>query len=125
EAKDCEWDAAAFGMVGLESALPVVHAALVEPGHLDAAGVARVLSAAPAAIGGLDGYDAGIAVGAPANLTLFDPDSRAEFTRERLHGRSANSPYLGMELPGRIIATIHNGYATVLEGVLLDADTVA
>ena len=49
EAKESEWDAAANGMVGLESALSVVHAAVVENGLLDWADVARVLSARPGA----------------------------------------------------------------------------
>ena len=48
EAKDCEWDAAAFGMVGLESALSVVQASVVDNGLLDWTDVARVLSATPA-----------------------------------------------------------------------------
>src|SRR5690606_1025926 len=115
EAKDCEWEAAAFGMVGLESALPVVIAALVEPGHLDLEGVARVLSSAPAEIGSLEGYRDGIAVGAPANLTLIDLSARAAFDEGRLRSRSVNSPSLGRELPGRIAATVHDGYPTVLD----------
>src|SRR3954467_6785269 len=68
EAKECAWQEAAFGMVGLESALSVVQAAVVETGMLDWSDVARVLSSAPAAIGRLDGYDAAFAVGSPAHI---------------------------------------------------------
>ncbi|MDO3698378.1 dihydroorotase, partial [Curtobacterium flaccumfaciens] len=42
-----------------------------------------------------------------------------------LAGQSQNSPYLGMTLPGRVVATFHQGYATVLDGRVVDADTIA
>ena len=125
EAKDCEWDAAANGMVGLESALSVVHAAVVDDGRLSWADVARVLSSAPARIGRLDGYQHGLAVGASANVVLYDPEVRRRFSTGDLRGRSTNSPYLGLELPGRVVATFHRGYATVLDGAVLPTEQVA
>ena len=125
EAKDCAWDEAANGMVGLESALSVVHAAVVESGQLDWSDVSRVLSSAPAAIGQLAGYDAPLAVGSPANVTLYDPAASRSFSVDDLRGKGINSPYLGRQLPGRVIATVHNGYATVLDGELVDAASVA
>jgi dihydroorotase len=118
EAKECAWDEAAFGMVGLESALSVVQAAVVDTGLLTFADVARVLSVKPAAIGRLDGYDAPFQLGRPANFTLYDPAATSVFGVEHLHGKSVNSPYLGRELPGRIVATVHDGRATVLDGAL-------
>ncbi|MBN9150327.1 MAG: dihydroorotase [Micrococcales bacterium] len=125
EDKDCAWADAAFGMVGLESALSVVQSALIESGILGWADVARVLSRVPAEIGRVAGYDRGIAQGAPANITLVDPAARREFARGDLRGRSANSPYLGMTLPGRVVATIHRGYPTVLDGELRSVQQVA
>ncbi|TQL47973.1 dihydroorotase [Homoserinimonas aerilata] len=125
EAKECEWSAAAFGMVGLESALSVVQASVVDTGHLGWTDIARVFSAAPARIGRLSGYEQGIVEGARADFTLYDPSVRRSFGTEHLHGRSTNSPYLAVELPGRVIATVHDGYPTVLDGVLLDATQVA
>ncbi len=125
EAKDCEWDAAAFGMVGLESALPVVQAAVVDTGILGWPDIARVLSRMPAEIGRLDGYRGGISVGAPANLVLYDPAASRVFGPGDLRGASANSPYLSTVLPGRVIATIHDGYPTVLEGEPVDPHAVA
>lgn len=125
EAKDCEWDAAANGMVGLESALSVVHASVVANGLLDWAGVARVLSEAPARIGRISGQGQSIAVGAPAELTLYDPAASRVFSETDLAGKGINSPYLRMTLPGRVQATFHHGYATVLDGVLRDAGDVA
>ena len=125
EAKECAWDEAAFGMVGLESALSVVQAAVVDTGLLDFADVARVLSAKPAEIGRLDGYDAPFAVGSVANFTLYDPSVSREFGVEHLHGKSINSPYLSRTLPGQVVATIHNGYATVLDGELVAPELIA
>jgi dihydroorotase len=125
EAKDCEWAAAAFGMVGLESALSVVQASVVDTGMLDWADVARVFSRTPAAIGQLDGYDRGIAVGAPASFTLYDPSVSRVFETTQLRGKGINSPYLSTTLPGRVVTTVHLGHATVLDGELVDAETVA
>ncbi|MCS5713008.1 dihydroorotase [Herbiconiux sp. CPCC 205716] len=118
EAKECEWDAAAFGMVGLESALPVVQTALVDTGLLDWAGVARVLSQAPAAIGRLDGHTHAFEPGSAANVVLVDPAASSVFDLERLHGRSQNSPYLGATLSGSVRWTFHEGFATLRDGVL-------
>jgi dihydroorotase len=125
EAKDCAWGEAANGMVGLETALSVVHAAVVDAGLLDWNDVARVLSTTPAQIGLLDGYDRPFALGSPANFTLYDPEASRDFAVDDLRGKSTNSPYLGRTLPGRVIATVHNGYPTVLDGELVDAATVA
>ncbi|WP_344202647.1 dihydroorotase [Pseudolysinimonas kribbensis] len=125
ESKEAAWAEASFGMVGLESALSVVQAAMVDTGLLGWVDVARVLSSAPAAIGRLGGYDAPFALGSPAHLTLVDPAARRAFSIENLHGRSVNSPYLGTELPGRVVATVHGGVPTVLDGHLRPEEEVA
>jgi len=125
EAKCCEWDAAANGMVGLESALSVVHRTMVETGLIGWADVARVMSTAPAVIGQVAGQGRPLAVGEPAELTLYDRGVTRTFGLEHLAGKSTNSPYLGERLPGRVEATFHQGYATVLDGAVVDADTVA
>jgi dihydroorotase len=118
ESKDCEWGAAANGMVGLESALSVAHAALVETGYLNWADLVRVMSSVPARIGRIQGQGQDLTVGAPAELTLYDPSARRVFGRENLVGKGVNSPYLEMTLPGQVLATFHRGYATVLDGAL-------
>jgi dihydroorotase len=125
ESKECAWQEASFGMVGLESALSVVQQAVVDTGALSWTDVARVLSATPAAIGQLAGYDAPFAVGSPAHVTLYDPAASSVFGADRLHGKSVNSPYLGRQLPGRVVATIHGGVPTVLDGVLREPEEVA
>ncbi|MGJ8721532.1 MAG: dihydroorotase, partial [Salinibacterium amurskyense] len=54
-----------------------------------------------------------------------DPSARSTFSAESLRGKSTNSPYLGRELPGRVMTTIHNGYETVRDGDVVDAAEVA
>jgi dihydroorotase len=125
ESKECAWQEASFGMVGLESALSVVQQAVVDAGQLSWSDAARVLSRVPAEIGQVDGYDNPFEVGSPAHLTLYDPAASSVFDTGHLHGQSVNSPYLGRELPGRVVATIHGGVPTVLDGVLRDEEEVA
>ena len=121
EDKDCEWAAGANGMLGLQTALSVVQEALVETGMLTWRDVARVLSEEPARIGAVEDQGRPIAVGEPANLCLVDPRVRRTFESDAIVSRSANSPYVGMELPGAIRATIFRGRATVLDGNLVSA----
>jgi len=117
EAKETEWAAAANGMTGLETALRVVHKAMVETGLLDWAGVADRMSARPAAIGRVPGHGQPLTKGAPANLTLYDPAAAATRVDPATHAsKSRNSPFAGMALPGRVHATFLRGTATVLDG---------
>jgi dihydroorotase len=118
EDKDCEWAAAAFGMLGLEQALSVVIETMVEPGLLDWAGVADRMSVRPARIGRVGGHGRGLDVGEPANLVLVDPSVRSTVEPTRLASKSRNTPYAGMSLPGRVVATFLRGRATVLDGTL-------
>jgi dihydroorotase len=118
EDKETEWDAAAFGMTGLETALRVVQEAMVETGLLDWAGVADRLSARPAAIGRLPGHGLPLAVGSPANLVLYDPRPRQAVDPAEHASRSRNSPFAGMVLPGQVAATFLRGRPTVLDGKL-------
>ena len=125
ESKECAWDEASFGMVGLETALSVVQLSMVDSGLFGWSDVARVLSRKPAEIGGLAGYDDAFSPGSAANLTLYDAGHRRVFGLGDLRGKGLNTPYLGRELPGRVFATIHNGYPTVLDGNLVEAVEVA
>lgn len=120
EAKECAWAEAAFGMVGLESALSVLQHSMIETGLLTWEDVARVLSRTPARIGQLTGYEAPLEVGSPAHLTLVDPQARRSWSPADLRGRSANTPYTGRELPGTVVTTIHAGTLTVRDGNLVD-----
>ncbi|GAA2664270.1 dihydroorotase [Streptomyces aculeolatus] len=116
EDKDCEWAAAAMGMVGLETALSVVQQTMVDTGLLDWSGVADRMSFRPAAIGRLDGHGRPIASGEPANLTLLDPAYRGHVDPHSFVSRSRNTPYAGRELPGRVTHTFLRGRATLAGG---------
>lgn len=117
EDKDCEWQAGAFGMTGLETALSVVIETMVKTGKLDWRGVARVMSQTPARIGRLEDQGGDIAVGQPANLAIVDPNVVRVVDGASQLTASDNTPYAGMELPGQVIATFLHGAPTVLGGV--------
>ncbi|QKV91584.1 dihydroorotase [Streptomyces sp. NA02950] len=118
EDKDCEWGAAAMGMVGLETALSVVQHTMVDTGLLDWAGVADRMSHRPSAIGRLTGHGRPVAAGEPANLTLLDSAYRGVVNPAGFASRSRNTPYEGRELPGRVTHTFLRGRATVVDGKL-------
>jgi dihydroorotase len=118
EDKDCEWAAAAFGMLGLETALSIVQATMVDPGLLDWAGVAERMSHAPARIGRLSDHGQPLEVGSSANVVLYDPAATWVVDAAEMSSLSRNTPYAGMELPGRVVATFLHGKATVLDGKL-------
>jgi len=110
---------AASGMLGLETALSVVSDVMVGSGLLDWAGVAQVMSVAPARIAGLVGHGRAIAVGEQANLTLVDPCSTVTVDREASMSLSRNNPWHGRRLTGAVHATILHGVPTVLKGELV------
>ena len=118
EDKDCEWAAAAFGMLGLETALSVVQHAMVDTGLLTWTDVAQRMSTAPAAIGRVADHGRPLAVGEPANITLYDPSATRRVDPSETASLSRNNPYAGRELPGRVVATFLRGKATVLDGKL-------
>jgi dihydroorotase len=118
--KECEWDQASPGMLGLQTALSVVVQTMVEPGLLDWRGVARVMSEKPAEIGSLAGHGRPIAVGEPANLVLVDPAATWTVRGADLASLSSNTPFEGLELPARVVATFLRGRPTVLDGAIVD-----
>jgi dihydroorotase len=91
---------------------------MVETGLLDWRGVADRLSVRPAAIGRLPGHGRPLSPGEPANLVLLDPAARWTVDANLLASRSRNTPYAGLELPGRVTATFLPGRPTVLDGKL-------
>ena len=118
EDKDCEWQAAAFGMLGLETALSIVQETMVDTGLLTWVEVAERMSYAPARIGQLSAHGRPVAEGEPANLVLYDPSVRRVVDSSELASLSRNTPYAGRELPGRVVATFLRGKPTVLDGKL-------
>jgi dihydroorotase len=127
EDKECEWPYARPGMLGLQTALPVVLHTMLDPALLDGGGepgparldwdgVAERMSRRPARIAGLAGHGRDPAPGVPANLTLVDPAARVTVDGGELASRSRNTPYAGRTLPGRVVATFLAGAPTVLDG---------
>jgi dihydroorotase len=118
EDKESEWETAAFGMTGLETALRVVQHAMVDTGLLGWDGVADRMSLRPAVIGRLAGHGRPLQPGSPANLTLYDPEPSEAVDPASHASKSRNSPFAGLVLPGRVVATFLRGEPTVLDGKL-------
>jgi dihydroorotase len=121
--KDHAFGDAAFGMLGLQTAIGVVIESMVATGLLDWSGVADRMSVRPAAIGRVAGHGRPIAVGEPANLTLVDPSADWTVVAAELVSLSGNTPFAGRTLPGRVLATFLRGRATVLDGALVTGVT--
>jgi dihydroorotase len=116
ESKEREWDAAPPGMVGLETALGIVGA---EAG-LSLTALVERMSTKPARIRRLSGHGGPLVEGAPANVTIFDPEQRWTIDPAHMATRSRNTPFAGRELRGRVLHTIFNGKFTVRDGRLVD-----
>ena len=111
--KECEWDYARPGMLGLETALSIVVATLLD--ELGWEGIADRMSRAPARIAGLAEHGHDLVTGAPANLVLVDPAASWTVDPGLLASRSRNTPYAGHTLPARVVATFLRGTPTVLD----------
>ena len=118
--KDHAFAEAAFGMLGLETALGVVARTMVVTGLLDWAGVADRMSVRPARIGRLANQGRPVATGEPAHLTLVDPAGEWTVDPGRLASLSRNTPFAGHTLPARVVATFYAGRPTVLNGALAE-----
>jgi dihydroorotase len=117
EAKECEWSAAAFGMLGLETAASIAQLVLIDSGASNWQRFTEVMSVNPAAISKLEDQGQALAAGNVANITLVDPTA----TRVISGGgasKSSNQPFEGIELPGTIIHTIYRGTFSVRDSKL-------
>ncbi len=119
ELKECEWDAAAFGMIGLETAASVAQLALIESGLADWSRLEQVMSLKPAEIAGDSDHGAGIVVGAIANITLVDPKAKRQISNPT-QSKSSNNPFEDLTLPGRIVHTFFRGRLTVRDGRIVE-----
>ena len=107
EDKDCEWGAAAFGMLGLETAFSIAVKTMIEPGLLDWRGLADRMSVAPARIGRVREQGHELAVGSIANIALVDPAATRVISSDHLASKSRNTPYASMELPGTVVHVLY------------------
>lgn len=103
--KELPLDQAPPGMIGLETALGVVHAEL----GLDAHRLAQVMSVNPARIAGMERQGRPIAVGSPANLCIVDMDATWSIDGYVFESKSTNTPFAGRTLRGKVRHTIFEG----------------
>lgn len=109
ESKECEWQDAAFGMLGLEHALSIVASTMVATGAMDWSGVQDRMSTAPARIGGYADHGRGLEVGSPAHVIVINPKAPYRVDRDQLLSKSRNTPFHGMEFDAQVIATFFHG----------------
>jgi dihydroorotase len=107
EEKDVPFEAAPFGVTGLETAFGALHTHLVAPGLVRLETLLERMSAGPARIFGLERPR--VAVGAPANLVLLNLDATWRVREDRFRSLSANSWLLGTRLRGKVILTVAAG----------------
>jgi dihydroorotase len=107
EEKVCEFDCAAFGIVGLETAFALCHDRLVKAGVLDLTRLVQLLTLGPARALGLPGGT--LERGQPADVTLIDPSEARTVGAESFRGKSRNSPFVSMTLVGWPVTTIVDG----------------
>ena len=118
EDKDCEWAAAAFGMLGLQTAFSIAVLTMINSGLLDWRALADRMSVRPARIGRALGHGNELEVGAPANICVVDPGASWVVEPATFASKSRNSPYAGMTLPGKIMHVLKAGKPTVEGGDL-------
>jgi dihydroorotase len=106
---------AAFGMLGIETALGVVRTALPDLSWTD---VARVMSTTPARIAGLAEQGRPLEPGSPAHVVLVDPDTAVTVDRDASASLSRNNPWHGRSLTSRVVHTVYGGRVTVRDGAL-------
>ena len=117
EDKDCEWNAGAFGMIGLETALSVVVQSVVNSGLMSWSLLVERMSTSPARIAGY-GDHGEIAVGKLANFTVVNPKAEWKVDRNKMSSRSSNTPFHNMVLPATVLHTFYRGVHIVREGEL-------
>lgn len=107
EEKDCEFDLAPPGMIGLETSLGLINTFLIEKGIMSWADVIQKMTANPARILGLPGGT--LAVGSPADIAIIDPEKKWTVKADKFVSKSKNSPYIGWKLSGQVAKTILGG----------------
>src|SRR5271169_6308175 len=112
--KQVEFERAAFGIIGLETALPIAITVLHHHFKLPLWRIVELLSSGPARVFGLEGLGT-LAPGAHADVTIFDPEKKWTFDASQSRSKSRNTPYDGWSFTGKVISTIVAGKA-VYEG---------
>lgn len=114
--KDCEWEISFFGIVGLETSLPLMLQNLVDTGKMSWARLVEVMAVNPRRLLRLDPVS--IAEGSAADLTLIDPKKSVEISPDYLKSRSKNSAWLGQTLTGVATDVWAGGRRVLTDGVV-------
>lgn len=114
--KDCEWEISFFGIVGLETSLPLMLQNLVDTGKMSWSRLVEVMAVNPRRLLRLEPVS--IAEGSAADLTLIDPKKSVEITPEYLKSRSKNSAWLGQTLTGVATDVWAGGRRVLTDGVV-------
>ena len=122
EDKDCEWQAAAFGMVGLETAFSVVVKTMIESKLMSWADLVDRMSIKPAQIAGYKQQGQVIAENSQANLILVDATGSWQVERNNLKSKSKNTPFDGMNLPAVISDVIYHGKLVLSNRVIVNGN---
>ena len=100
---------APFGIIGLETALPLMIRKFIDSGLMDWSRLVEKMSLAPARILGMESRKGTLSVGADADLTVIDPSQEWVLTPEEIRSKSKNSPWLNQPMKGRAVAVIVDG----------------
>jgi len=113
-AKLVEFDHAPFGIIGLETALPVCFTQLVVPGIITIPQLISKFTTGPADVLGLENYS--LSIGNPADITVFDPEAKYTVDKNTFRSKARNTPFDGMKVQGRINLTVVDGKIVFREG---------
>jgi len=120
--KNVEFDKAANGLVGFETALPLSYTALVKTGHMSMSELVTKMSVKPAEILKID--KGKLIEGKMADITIFNPNMDYTVDTEKFASKSKNSPFHGFRVSGKVVATIVNGRIVVKDGELVGLSNI-
>ena len=113
-AKLVEFDHAPFGIIGLETALPICFTQLVASGIILLPQLIAKMTTGPAEVLGIENYS--LAPGRPADITVFDPEAEYTIDKNTFRSKSRNTPFDGMKVRGKINLTVVDGKIVFREG---------
>ena len=116
--KDCEFEEAPFGMIGLETSLALIWTQLVEPGVIHLNRMIELMAINPRRILGVEKVS--FVEGSTADFTIFDSEAKWTVDADCFASKSLNSPFMGAELTGRVTDVYLGGYATLQDGEIVE-----
>jgi dihydroorotase len=119
EAKECEWDAAAFGMIGMETALAISYKAMVATGLISFSDLIEKMTLKPAEIGGYRDHQVPLGLGRIASFAVIDRERSWDIDRELTVSKSRNTPFHGFSAQCYVDDVMHRGTWVVRAGTVL------